>query len=103
VAQATTFLVSSSVISDSIARASSAGRSPSAFDVQMETNGGRIQGRDKRECPYRVSGLLVRRANMRIFLTGATGVIGRRVSGSPLESEASAPSASSVRTGWTTY
>jgi len=35
---------------------------------------------------------------MRIFLTG---VIGRRVSGSPLESEASAPSASSVRTGWT--
>jgi len=58
VAQATTFLASSSVISDSIARASSAGRSPSAFDVQMETNGGRIQGRDKRECPYRVSGLL---------------------------------------------
>jgi len=102
VAQATTFLASSSVISDSIARASSAGRSPSAF-AQMEINGGRIQGRDKRECPYRVSGLLVRRANMRIFLIGATGVIGRRVSGSPLESEASAPSASSVRTGWTTY
>jgi hypothetical protein len=43
----------------------------------METNGGRIQGRDKRECPYRVNGLLVRRANIRIFLTGATGVIGR--------------------------
>jgi hypothetical protein len=39
VAQATIFLVSSSVISDSIARASSSGRSSSAFDAQMETNG----------------------------------------------------------------
>ena len=55
-AQATIFLVSPSVISDSIARASSAGRSPSAFDAQMETNGGRIQGRDKRERDRRDQG-----------------------------------------------
>jgi hypothetical protein len=53
------------------ARASSAGRSPSAFDAQIETNGGGIQGR---EWKIRDPKLVVRKA-ARVARPGGTVVI----------------------------